>query len=221
MNLKFKRDPEIRGVLLNDQKKLFPIGWLHKQAYCEFQLYLENIKRIKPPPTKAMIKGGRVHKNLEKEHKEKAEFELTIPEAFELSEREKIILRFREIRVYGQQSGIYGIIDELRIGPNKVIILDDKPGNKAWPSNITQTRGYCLAFQEEFPHSRTLIAGLRNRDTRRLFWEETFGKKSQEDILKIIHHIHSLLNGEKDFQPTENKKKCQACRFKSVCKKFR
>jgi len=213
---KIKPHSEIRGVLLYGGRYFFPVSWLHTQAYCEMQLYWEKFKRVEKPPSKKMIQGSRVHKALEKEHLKKAEVKLTIPEAFDLSKREKISIKFREVKVFGK-TGLYGRIDEIIISPEEVILLDDKPGNHPWMSNIRQVRGYCLTFDENYSHERITVAQLRNRETGRVFWHEDFSAESRMDTLEMVKRIQSLIKGEREFEPTQNPVKCKSCRFGSIC----
>lgn len=64
--------PKISEVILIGKRDMFPISWLHKQEYCEYQIFLENVKGINVKPTKEMIEGKLVHKSLEKKFKEVA-----------------------------------------------------------------------------------------------------------------------------------------------------
>lgn len=38
-----------------------PISWLHKQAYCEYQIFLEFVKEVRVPKSSAMIEGTLDH----------------------------------------------------------------------------------------------------------------------------------------------------------------
>jgi CRISPR-associated exonuclease Cas4 len=69
-----------------------PIHLLYTQAYCERQIYLEYIKGVEALPTQEMIKGSEKHGSLEQEHKEKAEIELSISDAFLNLKRSRLFL---------------------------------------------------------------------------------------------------------------------------------
>jgi CRISPR/Cas system-associated exonuclease Cas4 (RecB family) len=55
---------KITEVLYVKNQLLFPISWLNKQDYCEYQIYLENVKGIKVKPSVAMTAGKQVHEDL-------------------------------------------------------------------------------------------------------------------------------------------------------------
>ena len=60
-----KYHPTIKGVQIIDGKNNFPISWLNKQGYCEYQIYLEHMKGIETSPTQAMTRGSKIHNDLE------------------------------------------------------------------------------------------------------------------------------------------------------------
>ena len=41
-----KEHPSIKGLQIIEGKNNFPISWLNKQGYCEYQLYLEYMKGV-------------------------------------------------------------------------------------------------------------------------------------------------------------------------------
>jgi CRISPR-associated exonuclease Cas4 len=55
---------KIRQLIYVKGRPLFPISWLQKQDYCEYQIYLENVRGIKAEPTQAMAEGQQDHKAL-------------------------------------------------------------------------------------------------------------------------------------------------------------
>ena len=65
--------PHISQVKIIQDKNNFPISWLNKQAFCEYGIYLENVKGIKTKPTKAMMEGTKEHSILETQFKKDAE----------------------------------------------------------------------------------------------------------------------------------------------------
>ena len=60
-----KDHPSVKGVKIIEGKNNFPISWLNQQGYCEYQLYLENMKDVKTQPTAAMTHGSQIHHQLE------------------------------------------------------------------------------------------------------------------------------------------------------------
>ena len=99
------------------------------------------------------------------------------------------------------------------------MVIDDKPGVKTFLSNIHQVHGYCLAFKETVAtfDNREVMAALRERGTKNIYWSEPFTKPAEESIVAIIDHIHSLISGTNDFGSTDNPNKCHSCRLSVTC----
>jgi len=220
---KFKKSiphPQISEVRIVDDRNIFPISWLHKQDFCEYQIFLENISGIEVAPTKAMVEGRKEHDRLESEFLEYAEpatFEEIIKESYEG------IVISREFYVQNIQYGIHGKIDEIHLTPEEFIVIDDKPGTKKFRSNIHQVYGYCLAFKNmmlERQDPRPIIAALRERGTDNIYWQAPFDENAENEIIEVISHIHGLVSGKEQFNSSGNPNKCKACRFKNNCDRF-
>ena len=52
-NYEIKDHPNIKGIQIIEGKNNFPISWLNKQGYCEYQIYLEHMKGIETQPTES------------------------------------------------------------------------------------------------------------------------------------------------------------------------
>ncbi len=219
MNKKLEKaipHPQISEVKLVGDLNIFPISWLHKQEYCEYQIFLENMKRIKVEPTKAMVEGKIEHERLESEFRAEA-----VPATFAemLEQSETIEVLSREFPVISLKYGIYGLIDEIRLAPNEFVIIDDKPGTKTYLSNINQVYGYCLAFKDlvKKQDSRKIVAALRERGTDNIYWSASFDGQAENIIIEVINHIHGLILGKEQFNTNTNPNKCKACRFRINC----
>ena len=210
-----KDHPNIKGLQILEGKNNFPISWLNKQGYCEYQLYLEHIKNIKTPPTPEMTHGSAIHKQLEDIFKKEA-LPTTFEEAVETSKTEESMSR--ECFVVSPTYGIRGFIDEIWMKPNEIIIIDDKPGRTPYNSTMNQVRAYCLAYKDMTGDERTIKSALRERGTNNLFWIEIFTPDIEKEIKFTINRIHGLFDGTKPFIPTKNPRKCHACWFKHDCK---
>ena len=105
-----KTHPSIKGMQIIEDKNNFPISWLNKQGYCEYQLYLEHIKHIETQRTRQMTKGSEIHQQLEDEFK-KDSTPISFDDAFEMSKKEALISR--ECFVVSAKFGIRGFIDEI------------------------------------------------------------------------------------------------------------
>lgn len=135
---------DVSGLIYVGEQQLFPINWLQKQDYCEYQIYLENVKGLKVKPSKAMTTGSQSHEYLYDQFAKTAK-PATAEEM--LTESRAGAIYSREFKVIDLEHGIYGLIDEIWLTPESFIVIDDKPGIKAYSSNIHQVYGYCLAYQ--------------------------------------------------------------------------
>jgi len=209
---------QISGVIYIDDRALFPISWLHKQGYCEYQIYLENILGIEAAPTREMIEGKQEHQDLYDQFEKEA-----VPATLEemLLESKKVTVFSRELRIRDTKHGIYGLIDEVLLTPTEFIVVDDKPGTKTFLSNIHQVFGYCLAFREEIGISdnRPIVAALRERGTDNIYWHTPFDETAEKEILSVIERVHSLISGTLPFISTTNANKCRPCRFWDKCQR--
>lgn len=206
--------PTISQIKIIENKNNFPISWLNTQGFCEYSIYLENVKGIEARPTKAMREGTKEHAVLESNFRKDAE-PATFEEMLETSRTAELLSR--ELPVISAKYGIRGFIDEIWMTPDEFIIIDDKPGNRAYPSTINQIYGYCLAFKDSIPEERRIVASLRERGTDNIFWSSYFDDAAEKSIIELINRVHDLLDGSIDYIPTKNPKKCRSCRFNGSC----
>jgi len=211
-----KPHPSISQVKIIEDKNNFPISWLNKQGFCEYGIYLENVKGIDVKPTQSMLMGTKVHETLETNFKKDA-LPATFDEMIETSRTSEIFSR--ELPVISKKHGIRGFVDEIWMTPDEFIIIDDKPGTTPYSSSINQVYGYCLAFKEMVTEKRRIVASLRERGTENIYWASYFDDKAEKDIIKLINRMHKLLVGETEFKATNNPNKCGGCRFKGLCDK--
>ncbi len=207
---------DIHEVILVEGKPLLPISWLHRQEYCEYQIYLENIKGIEVGETPEMLEGSLEHERLYSEF-EKMAVPSTLTEALEISKLTKV--SSREVPVRSQSHGIYGRIDEILFKPSAFVVVDDKPGTKAYNSDIHQVWGYCLALKETVGplDGRAIIAALRERGTEKFFWSDLFDERAQVEVIKVIERVHKLISSTAQFTSNKNPNKCRRCRLREVC----
>jgi len=208
--------PSIRGLQIIEGKNNFPISWLNIQGYCEYSLYLQYFEGISVAPTSAMRTGTREHAKLEDKFKQTAT-PASFKDAFESSKEKEILSR--EMFVIDPDAGIRGFIDEIWMTPEEFVIIDDKPGTRAYPSTINQVLAYCLAFKHMIGDDKRKIRGaLRERGTDNIFWSEEFDQRNEEKIEFLINRMQGLFEGTKPFIPTKNPNKCKSCRYQSYCK---
>lgn len=213
---KSENHPDISQVMIIQGHNNFPISWLNKQGYCEYSIFLENVQRIEVKPTRNMVVGTKEHARLEEEFLRDAE-PATFEEMIETSKTAELLSR--ELPVISERYGIRGFIDEVWMTPDEFVIIDDKPGTRAFPSSIHQVFGYCLAFKDTVKEDRKIIASLRERGTDNIFWSAYFDQGAENDIISLINRVHNLLLGKEEFIPTQNPRKCRSCRLKSKCDK--
>lgn len=211
-----EKHPEISGLKVISGKNFFPISWIQKLNYCEYQLYLEHFKRLRVKPTLAMITGSKEHHRLEAEFKEDAE-PATFEQMLELSL--KTTIYSREFPVMSIDYGIHGVIDEIQMGPDGYYIIDDKPGTTVYASNAYQVLAYCLAFKYMVNDNKPLFAGLRERGTDNIYWKVPFDTEAESKIISVVNRVHNLLNKKVEFESTDNPNKCLKCRFFKLCDK--
>lgn len=183
---------------------------------CEYQIFLENVQGIKVKPTREMTEGQNAHDVLYQRFAEKA-VPATLDEMLSLSKTGKVMSR--EMKVLDAENGIYGLIDEVLMGPREFVVIDDKPGTRAFASNIHQIYGYSLAFKQTAVQSgeRKIVAALRERGTDNIYWTAPFNEQAENEVKKIINRIHGLLSGQIVFSSSSNPNKCKKCRFNQNC----
>lgn len=199
----------------HDVSGRIPVSWLHSYGYCEYQIYLEHVRGVEAGETPEMQEGREVHAAMDEAHKAAAELELGIDEALAKSQEERVVLSAREVQVKGEQ--LIGVIDEVIFFPDRIMIVDDKPGDIAWPSSKMQAWGYCLAFQEQWEPGLPIVAGIRNRETGYEVWAEAFTRRHREEVVTAVSRIRQILDGEAIPRGAGNPRKCRACRFCDSC----
>ena len=209
-----KDHPSVKGVKIIEGQNNFPISWLNQQGYCEYQLYLENMKGIETQPTSAMTQGSRIHHELEEIFKQDST-PSTFEDAVEASKTEASMSR--EVTVIAPNYGIRGDIDEIWMKPDEIVIIDDKPGRTPYQSTMNQVRAYCLAYKDMTGEERKIKGALRERGTENLFWIEIFTPEVEKQIKFTIDRVQGLIDGTRPFVPTKNPRKYRSCRFKNNC----
>ena len=204
------------------QPRFLHISWLYAQDYCEYQLYLDQVKGVEVDDTPAMVEGSAEHQRLEDEFLAKAEAEYTFEEAVE--ESQKTPISSRELYVEDRSLGIRGYIDELVLNPDGFTVIDDKPvgrTGKVYPSSKHQVYGYCMALKHMLgpDEQRPITAAVRARGSDRIVWSEAFDTKAEKKVQRLIKRVHGLIDGDFPFKSATQAYKCRPCRFFDVCDK--
>ena len=204
------------------QPRFLHISWLYAQDYCEYQLYLDQVRGVEVDDTPAMVEGSAEHQRLEDEFVAKAEAEYTFEEAIE--ESQKTPISSRELYVEDRSLGIRGYIDELILNPDGFTVIDDKPvgrTGKVYPSSKHQVYGYCMALKHMLgpDEQRPIAAAVRARGSDRIVWSEAFDTKAEKKVQRLIKRVHGLIDGDMPFKSATQAYKCRPCRFFDVCDK--
>ena len=204
------------------QPRFLHISWLYAQDYCEYQLYLDQVKGVAVDDTPAMVEGSAEHQRLEDEFLAKAEAEYTFEEAVE--ESQKTPISSRELYVEDRSLGIRGYIDELILNPDGFTVIDDKPvgrTGKVYSSSKHQVYGYCMALKSMLgpDEQRPITAAVRARGSDRIVWSEAFGTNAEKKVQRLIKRVHGLIDGDIPFKSATQAYKCRPCRFFDVCDK--
>jgi len=195
------------------------ISEFHQQSYCEVQLKYKWQGIIRE--TEQMINGSNIHEEkFEKFIEETKELEkVDIREAIKRAVENDEHFSGREVFVVSPTFRIFGMIDSIEIGPDGIMISDDKPSEYAYISDKSQIIAYATAFKDFYRPPIDIFMSIRNRDKGDLTWEEVLTQNWIDFILEKINRLHELALGKREFEPTKNPKKCLACSYKDVCDK--
>ena len=204
------------------EKEHIPIHWLNNHAFCEYSLFLSQIKKIRAPITSAMLFGAKKHSLLEEEFKKDAvPLEEPIEEYVQklIAGKAKPIL-LREFSVKTDSFKLNGRIDQIHLHENSVIIIDNKPSASNSFGAIRQLRAYALCFEEKFSWKKEIFSAICSHSNQVLY-SEKFSEKEKTDIKEAVQRMHNLFNGVEEFVPTENPRKCFSCRYGFACRYFK
>jgi len=195
------------------------ISEFHQQSYCEVQLKFKwQGIRIE---TEQMQKGSEVHEEkFEKFVEETKELEkVDIREAIRRAAENNERFSGRELFIVSPTFRIFGMIDSVEIGPDGIVITDDKPSEYAFISDKSQVIAYAMAFKDFYRPPIDVFMSIKNRDSGDTTWEDILTQDWVDFMLEKINRVHELALGVRDFEPTKNSKKCSACSYRDVCDK--
>lgn len=195
------------------------ISEFHQQSYCEVQLKFKwsGITR----KTEKMMEGSDIHEEKFEDFLEETKEmeEVDINEAIRRAVEENERFSGREVFVLSPTFRIFGMIDSVEIGPDGIMISDDKPSEYAFISDKSQIIAYAIAFKDFYRPPIDVFMSIRNRDSGDVTWEEILTQDWVDFILEKIGRLHELALGKREFEPTKNPKKCLACSYRDVCDK--
>lgn len=193
------------------------ISEFHQQSYCEVQLKFmwQGIIR----KTKQMLNGAEIHKEKfekfveETKDMEKVDIKDAIRRALENNER----FSGREVFIKSPTFRLIGIIDSIEIGPDGILIIDDKPSKYTYLSDKSQILAYAIAFKDLYRPPLDIFMMIRNRDDGSVIWKDILTEYWVIFMLEKINRLHDLVLGKREFEPTKNRKKCLACNYRDLC----
>lgn len=195
--------------------KRIPASWLNSFAYCEYQIYLEHCRGATPQPKPETPESKAAQASLEEAYGAAAKLELSIDDAMAKAGEEGIVVSARAVSVEG--ADLEGCIDEIVFMPDRILVIDGKPGDMAWPGSRMQAWGYCLAFEEQYNPTLPIMAGIRSQETGFEVWAQPFAPAHREEVQRAIFRIRQLVDGEAIPVGTRNRRKCEACRLVLSC----
>lgn len=205
-------------MFLSNNQPVFSISEFNIQAYCELQLkYRWSGIKI---TSKDMIKGSYQHSQIESKFIEETKLleTVSVEEALSLA-KQGISSKARELTVISKTFRLRGIIDQIEINPDGIIILDDKPSDTAHFGSKVQLFMYAIAFKDHYKPDLDIMVRIRHRDKGHTVWEDMLTEDIQVEMLERLQRMTELALGQREFEPTKNEKKCNACTYKNLCKK--
>ncbi len=193
-----------------------PISMLASSGYCEYQIYLEKVVGVDVEDTPEIKEGVIKHDNLLEKHLlEREEEFIDVATEIEMALETGATRIVRELDV--ENEDLIGRIDEVQFSPHGILIIDDKPGNRAFNSYKLQVWAYCVALRDNYSPNLPLSAGLRNRDNGNMVWEKEFTAEHQQTVMNKIERLRAILEGDYLPRPA-HPRKCSKCRLKQACK---
>jgi CRISPR-associated protein Cas4 len=179
---------------------------LGAHTWCEYQVYLEKVCGQKRKRTQKMKTGSEHHENLFEDFLEEAE-EI---EFEEFLEKGGIT---RELKLFSPHIDFVGVIDELRILPDKIVVIDDKTNPKPYLGVKYQLWSYGLLVKEAIDPNKPVMLAIRDLKTGRVTWKEEFTEEHRQRVLEKIQRVKDVIEGKVDPIPTDKPFKCSYCTF--------
>ena len=170
-----------------------------------------------------MIDGKRVHSVLFNEYYRNASLHDKLNTIILKTQKDQRPRKIRELLVSRktEKYELVGKIDEVRIEPGRIILIDDKKIDYLSPIMEKKYRQQLelyaeLFFENYFPFLDVFIE-LRQAITEKTFFLTKFDTISF-DLNSVIELILDYWNGEVFLQETTDVNKCRTCRFFGFCK---
>jgi CRISPR-associated exonuclease Cas4 len=181
------------------------ITLIKQYTYCARVAYYETCTPDIRPRTYKMEAGERAH---EQERQRAARRTLS---AYQVPDGK----RHFEVRLRSEALGLVGIVDEIVVTPDEVIVVDYKMANWAGENHQVQLAAYAILASEAFslPVRVGYVYLLNTRRFQKVPLDEAF----RNSVLEIIPLINRIRFQEYMPPPTEHRNKCATCEFRRLC----
>lgn len=196
-----------------------PISEFNIQSYCEVQLkFIWQGMKIE---TKQMLRGSKIHNEKFQDFKEQTKDleDVDIVNAIKRAIKKQERFAGREVFIASPTFRLTGVIDAVEIGPEGIVISDDKNVEYPYLSVKSQVAAYALAFKDRYRPPLDIFMMVKNRDKGSIIWEEVFSQDWLDFLLEKINRLHELALEKREFEPTANPKKCLSCSYRNICDK--
>jgi CRISPR/Cas system-associated exonuclease Cas4 (RecB family) len=173
--------------------------------------------------TEKMMRGSSVHNDKFQKFKEQTEGleDVDIVSAIKRAVEKQERFAGREVFIISPTFRLRGVMDAIEIGPEGILIADDKPVDYPYLSVKSQLAAYAVAFKDRYRPPLDIFMMVKNRDKGVIVWEDIFSQDWFEFALEKISRLHELALGKREFEPTANSKKCLSCSYRHMCDKNR
>lgn len=192
-------------------------SWLHKQSYCEYQLYLMVCRNMGDPGTDNTLAGRAAHAGLDTALPAADVGVLNLADRVAQAQAKYQPFTVREVDVCGGR--IYGRIDRLEYHLNHVAIIDNKPRpptGEPYHGDRRQVIAYCMAFADQFSDNRLPVIARLQDYAGNEFWSHEFADSDRQDVDDAVDRILGILNGERKPIPAKINK-CYTCYYRRAC----
>ena len=181
------------------------ITLIKQHTYCPRVVYYETCTPDVRPTTYKMEAGSHAH---ERERQRAARRTLS---AYQVPEGER---RF-DVRMRSAALGLVGIVDEVVVTPDQVIVVDYKMASWMGDNHLMQLSAYAMLAEETFnlPAVVGYVYLLKTKRFQKMAIEGTFRKSVLETVEKI-NRIRFM-----EYMPPSVKQpgKCASCEFRRFC----
>jgi len=204
-----------------------PISWLNIQGYCEYKLFLREVKGIRPAVLTIVNEGIIAHEEIQIAHEKIAkELEEPIEDIIKkIPKGEHETISLSEFNVCSKKWGLIGRIDNIHILRGCVAIYDFKPGPKVSWGAQRQLKAYALAFKEQFHWDKEINIAVSSYagkgddwdPTQNVIWDKWYTSEDESEVIAIVQRLRGCFEGKRKFQPTSKPGKCKTCEYRDIC----